>query len=112
MKITKENDELVLRLPLSQDSFDAIGEKQGTAPTLIGVIAGNEYTISHLIDLGYKGDQQEGMPILHFEREEDLRDVCKQFGLSIWEHEICTKCKKVIYGSFTWGTNGVECNYH
>jgi hypothetical protein len=88
MKITKENNELVLRIPLEQPSYDAIGELIGTVPNLIGVIdrKNRQHSISHLNDLGYKGDQQEGMPIIDFwADEEGLRNACKELGLDIWE---------------------------
>lgn len=109
MKITKEKNELVIKLPLSQPSYDAIDEYVGETDNLIGVIAAQEYSISQLIDLGYKGDQQEGMPIIMFETAEELRKVCKEFNISVWEHEICAYCKKAIRGCFGMGEKGYKC---
>lgn len=109
MNITKENNELVLRLPLRQNSYDAVGELVGETDNLIGVIAGNEYTISQLIDLGYKGDQQEGGAIINFNTCEELEDICKQFGIQIWEHLLCSECGSVIRGACTWGDKGTVC---
>lgn len=113
MKITKEGDELVLRLPLWQEDVDAIGDPLPyKVMNLIGVIAGDQYSISQAISLGYKDDVQEGMPIIMLDTEEQLRKVCADLNIEIWIHDICVKCKKVIYGSFTWkdGPACYSCN--
>lgn len=114
MNITRENDELVVRIPLKQKSYDALGDYVCETANLIGVIASNEFSISHLIDLGYKGDQQEGMPILYFDSREELEKVCKANDIDIWEHPICTRkgCGKVLRGVMGWGENGEECCEH
>lgn len=109
MKITKENNELIVRLPLKQKSYDAIGEYTHDTANLIGVIAGNEYSISQLIDLGYKGDQQEGMPIIMFEDREELEKVCKDFDIDIWTLPVCVECNKPIRGCFTMNDKGNIC---
>jgi hypothetical protein len=110
MNIKKENNELVLRLPLLQPSFDAVGKQLNDVDNLIGVIAGNDYSISQLIDLAYKGDQQEGMPIVMFESKEELEKVCKTFNINIWEHRvICECCKNIIRGSFEYDEKGPRC---
>lgn len=102
MKINKEDNQLVLRLDLKQPSYDALGLHTHNTDNLIGVIADKEFSISQLIDLGYKGSQQEGMPIIMFDTKEDLQKICKEFGLNIWEHELCVNCKSVIRGSCRW----------
>ena len=109
MKITKENDELVLRLPLHQKSYDAIGDYIGEVPNLIGIIAGNEFSISQGIDLGYKDDFQEGMPVIMFCDREELEKACKELDIDIWEHPLCAYCKKAIRGSFGFGDKGNKC---
>jgi hypothetical protein len=109
MKIERENDELVIKLPLKQPSYDALGQYIGETDNLVGIIAGDEYTISQLIDLGYKGDQQEGMPLVSFVSKEELKEACKIGGLEIWEHPLCAYCRKVIRGSFTVGDKGNMC---
>ncbi len=76
---------------------------------LIGVVSGNEYTISQLNDLSYKGDQQEGMPIIYFSSKEELKEACKTCGIDIWEHPLCAYCGKVIRGSSTWASKGTQC---
>lgn len=109
MDIKKENDELVLRLPLKQKSFDAVNEYTGDVDNLVGVIDGNNYSISQSIDLGYKNDTQEGMPIIMFEDKEELKKVCKEFDIQIDELPICAYCNKGIRGSFTLGDKGDMC---
>lgn len=109
-RFTKENDELVLRIPLLQDNYDAADEFVGRVPNLIGVIAGNEYSISHLIALGYKDDIQEGSLVIMFDTEEELREACTLFGLDIWVHPVCEYCKRAIRGSFGFGEKGEMCH--
>lgn len=110
MKISKENQELVIRIPLKQDSFDAADTLIGRVPNVIGVIAGQEYTLSHLIDLGYKGDQQEGSPIIYFDNKEEFDKVCKDNDIDIWQHDLCAYCHEVIRGSCTVGNKGSMCH--
>lgn len=96
MKLTKEKKELVLRLPLLQNSYDAIGEYIGKVDNLIGVCVKKEnyYTIAQLCDLAYKGTRQEGSPYIMFDTEEDLREACDKFGLQFWERESYVKITK------------------
>lgn len=87
MKITKEDNHLVLRVPMVQNSYDATGELIGKVPNIIGVIdeKGQHHSISHLADLAYKGTQQVGSPIIDFSYDrEGLEDVCKELQLNIW----------------------------
>ena len=110
MKFSKENDELVLRLPLKQKNYDAVNQYIGDVDNLVGVVAGNEFSISHLIALGYKDDIQEGSPVIMFDTKEEMEKVCKQFNLDIWTHEVCAYCEKAIYGSYTFGDKGNMCS--
>jgi hypothetical protein len=102
MNITKEGADLVVRIPLAQEIYNCYDENEkGTTDNLVGVISGDSFSISHLIDLSYKGSQQEGCPIIMLNTEEELREVCKKYGIQVWTNPVCDKCKKVIYGSFT-----------
>lgn len=112
MEITKDGQELVLRIPLTQPSYDALGEYQGDTDNLIGISTDREWTISYLNDLGYKGTQQEGAPIIHLYSKKELEDACRQLGIDIWEYESCVKCKKPLRGSYTWTSEGGECIEH
>ena len=91
MKIIKENKEAVFKIPLWQKQSNLYMDDKdlGETHNLIGVIARGKdndiYSISQLIDLNYKDDQQEGMPIIMFYDEEELKDACKILGISIWE---------------------------
>jgi len=109
MKITKEDNQLVLRIHLTQKSYDILDEEIGDVPNLIGVVNGDEYTISYLCDLAYKDDQQEGMAIINFPSQEMLEDVCKELGLDIWRYENCYSCKKAIRGSAVYDDKGLRC---
>jgi len=114
MKITKENNELVVRIPLKQKINNPYLDENDLTETdnLVGIIAGKEYSLSQLVDLDYKGDQQEGSPILIFDDREELEKVCKDFGIEIWEHPICETCGRVIRGVFTinrWGNLCYNC---
>ena len=88
--IKKEGENLVMRIPLWQNSYDAIGELKGEVPNLVGNIIErkeglSEYTINQLIDLGYKDSTQLGYPIICLDSREELEEVCKELGLQIDE---------------------------
>jgi len=63
----------------------------GETHNLIGIIARGKgedvLSISKLIDLNYKDSQQEGMPIIMFYSEEELKNACKVLGIDIWERD-------------------------
>lgn len=116
MKITKNKKDLIIKIPLYQDSYDAIGEKiSSKVPNIVGVVAGERCTISHLIDLGYKDDVQEGMEIVIWSDDatkkdiEEFRKLCNDLEIDVWEHAICAYCGKVIYGCYFWGDKGAMC---
>ena len=109
MNIKREGKELVLRLPLEQANYDAADEYIGEVDNLVGVIAGDDFSISQLCALGYKDDIQEGMPIIMFDSKEELEKTCKELGLQIWEHPLCAYCKKAIRGCFALGSLGNMC---
>lgn len=112
--ITKEDNNLVMRIPLWQKSYDAIGEEIGEVPNLIGNIIErkeglSEYTINQLIDLGYKDSTQLGCPIICLDSREELEEVCKELGLQIDETPMCAYCDKPLYSSFYWVDKGNQC---
>ena len=95
MKIHKKDNLLVAEIPLYQKIYNPYMDDNidlGETDNLVGVIAGNEYSISYLIDMDYKGKPpQEGMPIIMFEDREELEKVCKELDIDIWEHPIAIK---------------------
>jgi len=90
MNIKKENNCLVLRLPLSQKENNCYMDNEDLreVPNLIGVVDNQkrEYFISQLCDLSYKDDQQEGIPYIVLTDENEVKEICKEFDLDIWYH--------------------------
>jgi hypothetical protein len=110
MNIKKQKDTLIISIPLWQDAIDAADQVVGKVPNVIGVCAGNDFTISYAIDMTYAGKGiQEGMPMLHFDTKEELEEVCKKFGIDIWTHELCGFCGDVVYGTFTYSDGKIQC---
>lgn len=117
MNITRENDKLVLRIPLKQNMYNPYmgDDSVGMCDNLVGIIAGSKYSLSQLIDMDYKDKgPQEGSPYIMFDTEEGLLETCKMFDIQVWRHSVCTfpKCGKVLRGVMTMGDNGVECCEH
>lgn len=114
--ITRDGNDLVLRVSLTQPQYNPYmtdDEPVGETDNLIGIIAGDEYHISYLIDMEYKDKgPQEGMPLIMFYDREELVKVCGELGLEVWEHPSCGKCKKVLRGVFGWGEKGAQCMEH
>src|SRR3990167_3836988 len=99
MKISKQDDKIICELDFYQhkkNPYDKNEEKELTH-NLIGVIAGDNFTISHLIDLSYKNSQQEGMPLIHFYGSEiEFIELCEELGISYIKHSLCDYCGKVL----------------
>lgn len=110
--IEKINDNLVLTVPLRQTDYDAIGEPIGEVPNLVGYSDGKQFSINHLIALGYKGDIQLGTELLMFDDREELEEECKKLGLEIWEYERCAECDKPLLGVHTMNDKGLICCEH
>ena len=112
MEITKNKTHLIVKIPLTQKESNCYMDDKDLidVPNCVGIIAGDEMTISQLNDLSYKGDQQEGGPLVHFwGEEEEFRKICKKINIDIWEHEMCDYCHKPIYGCWTMGDKGNQC---
>lgn len=112
MKITKNNNNLIISIPLKQKESNCYKDDKDLddVDNLVGIIAGDEFSISHLNDMSYCGKApQEGSPIIMFNDEEELREACKIGGIMIWKHPLCAYCGKVIRGSFTYGSKGEQC---
>lgn len=107
--ITKEGNELIMKIPLKQMDYDAIGDEIGLVDNLVGYSDGKDFSINHLCALGYKDDIQLGMPIIVFEDKETLKVECEKLGLDIWEYNRCSSCKEPLLGSFTMSDKGDIC---
>ena len=111
MKIYKTGEKIIVELDFWQPVNNPYEENtKRRTHNLIGVIAGDDYTISQLIDLDYKGSQQEGMPLIHYNGDEDdFKKLCKELGIDIWNLPICEYCNNVIRGTSAYGEKGFMC---
>jgi len=92
LKLTKEGDEIVVRIPLWQEGKCTYGEGSYKKKNLIGVISDDEITINYLIYLDYKESFQVGNPIIHWiwqptkQDKKEFEELCKKLELPIsWE---------------------------
>lgn len=104
--ITKENNELVLRIPLTYKNEYTYGDGEYEADMLCGLDWGGEYCIAQLIYLDYKDDYQVGMPIIMIDEKYEWEELCKKFNLMKFEYQRCAKCKDVLIGCFTMDDDG------
>jgi len=111
MNITRENNELVIRLPLEQNSYDAIGELVGKVPNLIGVIAGDEQGIHQSIDMTYKGKspQVDGLLVQTYYSNDEFIKKCAEWGIDVIEYSSCGFCQKTIWGLCTYKEGKLCC---
>src|SRR3990167_6620391 len=115
--ISRENNELVIRIPLTQKGSYTYGDGEWEVQNLIGVWVEKENgmgegSLSQANYLDYKDDLQEGMPIVMFYEKEELVEVCRKYNIELWEHDYCRNCEETIYGSFSWNDNSEPiCSY-
>lgn len=111
MKITAENNQLVIKIPLEQDKYDYFGEKDGTCDNIIGIICGDEIGFAYQIDMSYKDKAPQWTEIFlkYWESEAEFKKLCKKLNLDIYEYPLCSKCHKPIFGACTWKDGGVVC---
>ena len=111
MEITKEENDLVIHLPIEQEAFDAIGELVGRVPNLIGVMAGDEQGIHQSIDMTYKGkDPQIGDRLIQtYYENNEFKKKCEEWKINIFECPICGFCQRPIWGSFTFKEGKISC---
>lgn len=107
MNFKKEKDNLIITIPLRQNRYNPYQEEMtgipptGTMNSLIGLIAGQEYTLNYLNDMDYAGKaDQIGIDILHLDSREELEEICKECGIEIRELPICSYCQEAIWGTF------------
>ena len=101
MKITTENNQLVIRIPLKQDRYDYFGDKVGNCDNIIGIICGDEIGFAYQIDMSYKDKAPQWTDIFlkYWNGEDEFRTLCKQLKIDIYEYPLCSKCNNPIYGA-------------
>ena len=114
MKISKSKDgeKIIVELDFWQKESNCYMDDKDLrdVSNLIGIIAGDEKTISQLNDLNYKDSQQEGGPLVHFYGDEkEFRDICFDIGIDVWEYDLCDSCHEPIRGTFTFNDKGKCC---
>jgi hypothetical protein len=105
MKIEKTKEDLVIKIPLWQNSYNAANELIGKVSNTIPCIENKKFGFIQVIDLGYKGSFDYGMFLVDFSESmdvEDFREICKNLDMEIFEYPVCSVCKKTIYGCFTF----------
>lgn len=99
--ITRDGNDLVLRVSLTQPQYNPYmtdDEPMGETDNLVGVCRGDEYHISYLIDMDYKGkEDQEGMALIMFASKEELVKVCGELGIGVFiEDSVMWKDRKEV----------------
>lgn len=112
ISITKQHNNLLLSIPLTQDAHDYSGQKAGKVSNLVGVITENETTISYAIDMTYKGkDIQIGDTFLNLHTtKENFIQLCKSLSIPFFIYPSCHYCQKPLYSTFTIDKNGKNCH--
>lgn len=113
MKIKKENDNLILTIPLKQSVYDYIGEKTKIKTNnLVGIIDGYDQGFCQSVDMSYKGKPpQVGSWILHTDLDNnDFHKLCDDLGIEFIHYDTCTLCGKTIYGVHTINDAGESCH--
>jgi len=104
MKINKDKENLIITIPLYQDSFDATMEKCWEIENTIWVICWDEVWFIQVIDLGYKCSFDYGDFIVKLDMNKDeFKKLCNDIKIYCYEYPICSGCKNVIYGAYTLG---------
>lgn len=100
MKITTENRELVVKIPLKARRFNPYNEIAGEDPdtgemdNIVGLILKHrdgchydECGFAYAIDMNYKGkdDQVGGWAIMFDGSKEEFRKLCQELNLPLWE---------------------------
>jgi hypothetical protein len=112
MTFEKDDKNLIIKLPLLQEGDDTYGDGKWKAQNFLFIKTWSkelddwDYTISQGIWLDYKGDMQEGLPIIHLS-EKEANEAMKVCGDNLFTvHPKCHKCGKPIYGCFTGDGEG------
>jgi len=112
MQITKDDNNLIITVPLKQDITDPWSDEiHGQMDNIIGVITGDDTTFNYLIDRSYKDKGPDiSTPFLYYDGEEkDFIKLCKKLDIQIERTPMCSKCGKALWGTFTIDDKGKPC---
>ena len=111
MKIERDENNLIIKIPLEQDDYDALNNFVGKIDNVIGVIAGDEQGFCGLSSRTYKGVEPDITDFIVKTAYEDdeFEKLCTKLGIGFYRYALCSKCKEPIYGCCTVGDDGFIC---
>jgi hypothetical protein len=117
--ITKDKDNLIITIPLKQDIYDPYGDKVvGQMDNISGIMKkpfnNNTYEVGfcYLIDRSYKGKSPDigTWFYVDYMDKKKFEKLCKELGLDIYEVPVCAYCGEELWGCFTIGEKGYQCD--
>ena len=82
----------------------------GEMDNIIAVIAGDECGFAYYIDMDYKGKPDQISDFFYYYQgeQEDFEVLCGELDIDFYRYSVCYKCKKVIYGCYTFDDTGQD----
>jgi len=111
MNITKDENDLIIRVPLKANRSNLYDrEFHDEMNNIVGVIAGNDCGFCNYIDMDYKGkpDQHTDFFYKYFGSDDKFRELCKTLEIDLIEYPVCSKCYKPMFGCFTVDKEGKD----
>jgi len=99
-----KNKNLVIKIPLKQDIYNLYSDEiEGKMDNIIGVIAKDKVGFSYLIDRSYKDKEPDISDIFYqyWDSKNNFKKLCKKLKISVYEYPICSKCGKILFGTYT-----------
>lgn len=111
MTLKRENDKIIIEIPVWQYAHDYFDKVVGQIPAIEGVICGDEQGLIQMIDMTYadKAPQHGDFIVRTSFSEEDFKKLCKDLGIGFYKYPVCDYCFKPIFGAFTLGDRGKQC---
>lgn len=91
---------------------DDFGEDNDEMDNIIGLYEGEyENGLAYRIDMSYKGkaDQTSDYFFRLDGSKKEFEEMIKKLSIDATYYEKCSECNKTIYGSCTWGDEGLLC---
>lgn len=108
--LDEKKENIIIEIPLWQDSEDCVGNKIGRISNVVGIICGDEQGLAQVIDLGYKESFDYGDFIYKtFYSRDDFIKLCKELNIDFFEYPVCAYCHEPIFGAFTCSDKGEQC---